>query len=102
MIFSSVKGKTKIVITIIIKLTILIISSTNRSSSIQASRVSVSFVVCSASWDRKRAPSLEWQPFLCLLYANISIISNICVKEMKRENNLIRLPLETWCSLSVP
>ena len=30
--------------------------------------------------------------------------SNIRVKgdKMKRENNLIRLPLETWCSLSVP
>ena len=30
--------------------------------------------------------------------------SNICVKgdKMKRENNPIRQPLETWCSLSVP
>ena len=33
---------------------------------IQASRVSVSFVGRCALWDRKWAPSLEWQPYLCL------------------------------------
>ena len=59
-------------------------------SRIQASRVSVSFVVCSASWDRKWAPSLEWQTFLCLLYTNISIISNICVKDTRRRGKTIR------------
>ena len=41
---------------------------------IQASRVSVSFVGRCALWDRKWAPSLEWQPYLCLLYGNIVII----------------------------
>ena len=120
----------------------------------------------SASWDRKGAPSLEWQAYICLLCANIVIIlsgfssmaggwlknqllrvlsrllfqeiedgvtgtrsssrlllnpsrllqnfnnekldlvlsSNIRLKgdKMRRENNPIRLPLETWCSLSVP
>ena len=41
---------------------------------IQASRVSVSFVKSCALWDRKWAPSLEWQPYLCLLYGNIVTI----------------------------
>ena len=41
---------------------------------IQASRVLVSFVVRSTSWDREYAPSLKWQPYLCLRYVNIVII----------------------------
>ena len=45
-----------------------------RPSLIQASRVSVSFVRRCALWVRKWAPSLEWQPYLCLLYGNIVII----------------------------
>ena len=32
------------------------------------------FVVRNASWDRKSAPSLEWQSYLCLLYTSIVII----------------------------
>ena len=76
--------------------------------SIQASRVSVSFVGHCALWDRKWAPSLEWQPLslsplreYCYYLVRSS---NIRVKgdKMKRENDPIRLPLETWCSLSVP
>ena len=38
---------------------------------IHTSRVSVSFVIRSASWDRKRAPSLEWRSYLCHLYVSI-------------------------------
>ena len=41
--------------------------------------------------------SLEWQPYVCLLYANTDIICNIRVKgdKMEMENNPIRLPLDT-------
>ena len=46
--------------------------------------------------------------YLCLLYTKYRFClvprSNMDIKwyKMKRENNPIRLPLETWCSLTVP
>ena len=49
-------------------------NTAKRALGIQAWRVSVSFVGRCALWDRKWAPSLEWQPCLCLLYGNIVII----------------------------
>ena len=62
-----------------------------------------------ASWDRKWTPSLEWQPYLCLLLIRecchyLVLSSNIRAKgdKMKRKNNPIRLPFEIWCSLAVP
>ena len=76
---------------------------------IQASRDSVLFVcgtqrilgqkVTTECWMAAISSSPLREYCYCLVLS-----SNIRVKEdkMKRENNPIRLPLETWCSLSVP
>ena len=74
---------------------------------IQAPRVSVFYVVHSASWDRKWAPKVLALISLSPLrehwyYLVLSLIIRVKKDKIKRENNPIRLPLETWCSLSVP
>jgi len=76
---------------------------------IQASRVSVSCVVHRRHLGTESEHPKSWIAAISLspwreLWYYLAPSSNIWVKgdKMRRENNPIRLPLETWCSLSVP
>ena len=53
---------------------VILISSSTFCSRMQASRICFLCWAHSALWDRKWAPSLEWQSYLHFLYANILVL----------------------------
>ena len=68
---------------------------------IQASGVSVYFVVCSASGDRKWAPSLEWPP-LSLSYLYLSPLREYCYYVVLISNKLKTETLDASISKELP
>ena len=54
--------------------------------------------VCTKSWMAAHLSPLREHCYYLVLSSNVLVKGD----KVNRENNLIRLPLETWCSLSVP